>query len=203
MNTLVPSALPWPEQRPCNPILWHWPYSLCMIREGFRLLLPRNAKVYLELGTFCGASAQLACQLAPEAHVICVDTWDGRGSNVYNASVHDSLAQCQANLWPWRHRVSLIRATTAVGLCAVHTAGIFPDLILIDADHSYNYVYADIDLSKLLFPTARICGDDWSEPDVFRAAVEHFPGLVGCLGTSFWWAIQNRPELMIGYKVEA
>jgi hypothetical protein len=191
--------VPWPDQRPCDPVLWHWPYSMCMIVEGFKLLLPQDARVYVELGTFTGASAQVACRLAPHAHIICVDTWDGRGSAAYNAVAHRSLALCQANLWTWRHRVSLIQATSTEGLCEIAAAKLEPDLVFIDADHEYAHVHADIDLTKTLFPNTRICGDDWSEPDVFHAAIEHFPGLVGCLGTSFWWAIQNHPEMTIGY----
>ena len=46
--------------------------------------------------------------------------------------------------------------------------GVEPDLIYIDASHSYEDVLADITTADALFPNAQIIGDDWNWKNLTR-----------------------------------
>src|SRR5262249_62328200 len=67
------------------------------------------------------------------------------------------LAMC----WSYRHRIIPIRMTTLAGLQLVADYGLSPDLIYIDAEHSYGAVTAELELSRRLFPQAVLVGDDY------------------------------------------
>ena len=131
-----------------------------------------ECKVYLELGTFTGASAVMAMQRWPEASIVCVDSWCGEameGSPFVDA-VANSLDYCQGVLFPWRERIALVRMRTKAGLREVRLAGIQPDVIFVDADHSYIPSYQDIATSLAYWPNAIVCGDDYPEPCGHAAA---------------------------------
>ena len=62
---------------------------------------------------------------------------------------------------------------TVAGLRAMHSIGAAPELIYVDADHSFEGCLADLEACAALFPEALIVGDDWCWPSV-RAAVDSF-----------------------------
>lgn len=186
--------IPWPDKQPGEPQLWSWPHFHTDTRPGLAKLLGPHTRLYVELGTWTGASAYLACELAPSASVVCIDCWDGRGvfSN-QDAIAADSLRLTQANLWDFRHRVTLLRGDTSSVVHAIGPAiGQFVDVVYIDADHTYAGAEKDIRACLQWFPQAAICGDDHDEPcgrvadDIFRHQI-HLAGLY----RKFWYV--GRP----------
>lgn len=179
----------WPSVIPCERHphdYWLWPD----VRDWFKLLLGSRTAAYVELGTWCGASARLAAELAPNARIWCVDCWDGRGGLQYHEHAIDSLQLCQANLWPYRDRVTLLRETTLDGVQWLAGHGVRPDVVYVDADHSFNAAKADMLACRAAWPGAVICGDDYNEPpgaaavDVFGAGRVH----AGYAGKFWVWA---------------
>ena len=150
-----------PETRPDLPFDGGgWPN--CVEENIFRDTLNERTKVYVELGTWLGASLRLALEMAPNAIGIAIDTW--RGDRYIRAPEHDAFAiynQFLANQWEYRHRVIPITANSWEGLRLIDAFGITPDVIYIDASHEYEDVYKDIKTALELFPTAVICGDDY------------------------------------------
>jgi hypothetical protein len=65
-----------------------------------------------------------------------------------------------------------VRQTTLEGLREIAAAGIMPDAIYLDADHTYEAVRADVTLIRELFPQSPLIGDDWDWPGVKRAVTE-------------------------------
>lgn len=72
----------------------------------------------------------------------------------------------------YRHRMVPLRMSTLDGLRVVAEHGFQPDLIYVDAEHSYEAVTADIEMSRDLFPNAVIVGDDYDWPGIAAAVVE-------------------------------
>lgn len=185
--TEIANAVTWPTERPCEFEMHSWPHLFTATAEGFAKCLRRSVRCYVELGTWCGGSALLAATHMPLAHVVCIDAWDGRGGFQYNQQIATrSLSLCQANLWDYRHRVTLVRADTLTGMQAVHAAGVKPEVVYIDADHHYDPARADITTAMALFHDALICGDDYREP-CGRAAEDVAGDRVRVVSGMFWW----------------
>ena len=164
-----------------------WPHLYGPVREGLSRWLSAETRVYLELGSWCGGSALVAAELAPNAQIICIDAWDGRGGFQYDPSIAArSLELFQANLWEHRWRVLAIRADTLTGMTELHIAGIRPDIVYVDADHHLLAAATDIKLALSLFPQALICGDDYNE-QCGRAADVIAGKAVQNIGGKFWW----------------
>jgi hypothetical protein len=62
-----------------------------------------------------------------------------------------------------------LRAETVEGLRRIAEAGLEPDLVYVDADHSFEHVVADLQAAMDLFPKAAIVGDDWDWEGVHTA----------------------------------
>lgn len=182
----------WPSSIPCEPLMHLWQESINAFVYGARLIGLDKIDTYVELGSWCGASAAVIAQMNPKCQLYCVDTWDGRGGDgQYPEDIaRRSLRLFQANLWDWRDRVHMLQMTTSDGLIELHERGVQPDAIYIDADHHYDGVRKDIIDSTLMFPTAQICGDDWDE--VAEAVVSVFGRMYGCVGHKFWWHVKYK-----------
>ncbi len=74
------------------------------------------------------------------------------------------------NCWDEQNRIIPARAGSLEGLERVANFGLVPDLIYVDADHSFEGVTADLQAIQRLFPQATIVGDDWNWEGVRRAA---------------------------------
>lgn len=157
-------------------------------------------KMIVEVGSWLGGSALFMTEHT-DAHVLCIDTWTGapemwdnkhddqrykalkivRGmptiyfdflSNVVRAGKQDQITP-----WP---------VPSSIALSLLIQWGYKPDLIYIDADHSYRQVKQDISLSAQLFPRI-ICGDDLrSWHGVTKAVGEWFPD-ANSTPEGFWW----------------
>ncbi len=168
---------PWPTEKPGVPIPTE---NLGWFKEPQQELMRRElnteTKLVVELGAWLGLSTRFIADQAPQARVITIDHWRG-------SSEHRKDPTCAAMLptlfetftalnWEYRDRILPLKMTGHQGLQTIARYGLQPDIIFIDADHSYDSVRADLDISHRLFPQARLIGDDYDSPDVQRAVDE-------------------------------
>ena len=153
----------WPDEIPMEPqeqiSSWHLDYTEQVLSK----FLDDTTSCYVELGSWLGGSAELACRLAPNALIVCFDLWDWCGIQQYEPEVaRNSLAQFQANLWEHRHRVVMIRGDTLDGISA-YCDDFTPQVIFIDADHQPERFSLDLVACRAAWPDSQICGDDLAE----------------------------------------
>lgn len=168
---------PWPETKPNvepHPLGgWLNKGTARMLREQ----MPEQA-VVVELGTWRGLSARRMLSRMGAARVVCVDHWKGseehttgcfseRAKTLLPRLYETFLSDC----WRWRNRIVPLRMDTIDGLHTVHTYGLEPDLIYVDASHEFRPVFNDIAIATTLFPEAIIVGDDWYIEGVRKAAL--------------------------------
>ena len=171
--TTLRQRYPWPERRPeAAPIDWSMDYG------GRELLLEairtRGLRVVVEIGVFLGGSLRQWLAASPHVVAVAVDPWDdleshpGRESFVARHPIgrrHASqlfapeghYASFLASAWDLRERVVPIRGRGAEVLPALHSIGLKPDLIYLDADKRGS----ELPICAELFPSAIIGGDDW------------------------------------------
>jgi hypothetical protein len=111
--------------------------------------------------------------------VITVDHWLGSKEHQaggYAGEVADKLPALYdtflTNCWDYRDKILPLRMTTKEGMEIVRTAGVIHDLVFIDADHSYESVYSDIEEAFKFGKRTIIAGDDWYFDGVQRAATD-------------------------------
>jgi hypothetical protein len=184
--------VPWPDKQPPFRPLYCWPDSLYSFAQGVLALGIQQAANYLELGSYCGASALLVSQYAPHLNIACIDTFDCRGDSDYSHT-NTPLDSFLHHLWPSRHRIRPVQATTLAGMHYLHASGFQPDIIYVDADHSLPAATADIATAKRLWPDAQICGDDFHEVGVCQAVVDTLAPSIGLLMGRFWWEVRPQP----------
>ena len=167
-------------------------------REHFvRRLGGRNNPIILEVGSWFGKNVLELLELVPDCKIISVDTWEGgpehqEGELHYQPELGYLYEQFIRNVWDYRDRVLPIRALSWDGMEEVAKAGLEPDLVYIDAGHTFDCVFKDLETATRLFGSSIICGDDydWVEKNEVREVVERF-----CAANSlefsnferFWW----------------
>jgi len=171
------AAYPWPLQKPVVPIPKE-NLGWCgeATREVLKQELARPTQLVVELGAWLGLSTRLIADHAPRAHVITIDHWKGSPEHFKRsdwAALLPNLYQTfQSLTWEYRDRITSLRMSTTQGLQTIAHAGLQPDLIYIDADHAYESVTAELNACQLLFPHARLVGDDYDSEGVHRAVNE-------------------------------
>jgi hypothetical protein len=143
-----------------------------------------ETRLVVECGTWLGVSARAILEAAPNATLICVDTWLGSPEHWADRKPDGTPGDwakrlptlyetCQRNLWPWHDRVIMVRQDSLVGMGEVFAAGLSPDLIYLDSKHTYGRVVAELALCLELFPDTPIVGDDFNNGAVAKAARDH------------------------------
>lgn len=167
---------PWPDAMPDVPedeSGWLHPNTLQALSDN----LFHTTKLIVECGTWKGRSAIAMLQRAPQAHIVCIDTWKGSPEHFRVPEWTELLPTlyegCQRNLWTWRERATMVRQDSLVGLGEVYKAGLVPDLLYIDSKHSFGRVTAELAMCLELFPHTTVVGDDYLYPDVTRAVDKH------------------------------
>ena len=156
-------------------------------------ILPQQSLLLIELGSWYGRSALWFCTRDNDNRLVCIDTWLGDAHIRTNRTVTPQIAGSYAgflhNLWPYRNRVIPLRAATVQGLIECAAARLRPDAIYIDASHDYRSVLYDVETCAELFPTAWLCGDDATWPDVAAAArhVARRFGRTYASDEATWW----------------
>lgn len=132
--------------------------------NNLKKLLTEDMKVVVDGGSWKGCSASYLLEYAPNATVICVDTWQGDPN--YQKPYADSLDTVYdtfcTNLWNDRDRVIPVKLSSVDGMRMLAEYEIIPDLIYVDWAHDADNVERDVDTVLDLFPTSVICGDDYS-----------------------------------------
>ena len=169
---------PWPSERPVvqGPI-----ESYGWFGEGTDRVLSQNlseaTRLVVELGSWLGMSTRFIADIAPNATVIAVDTWGGSTEHQNQARFQVMLSSLYTNFlslsWSYRDRIIPLRMTTLEGLRLVAETGLQPDLVFIDAEHSYEAVTAELSLAHSLFPHALLVGDDYDWEGVQKAVHEY------------------------------
>lgn len=166
---------PWPNIRPAAKPTDHGWYHHS-VDELFRKILNEKTNLVVELGSWCGLSTRRICDLAPGATVIAIDHW--LGSPEINRK-----AECKAMLptlyetflvscWGYRNQIIPIRKNSIDGMVEVFSLNLRPDMVYVDADHSYESVKKDIQTVRRLWPGCPMVGDDWGLPSVQKAVNE-------------------------------
>ena len=184
INSLTVEALavlrsknPWPGEKPGindDYVAKGW------LTFHTRMMLGRHinedAKIIVELGTWRGMSTRFIADCAPDATVIAVDHWEGSDEHREIETQYEKMSKLMDmffhDTWDYRARVIPLKARSVDGLNLIAQLGISPDLIYIDADHSYEGAYADITNAHRIFPNAILIGDDFDWPGVRQAAVQ-------------------------------
>jgi hypothetical protein len=168
----------WPGQRPEDAAPGE---EQGWLGAGTDLMLARSlspaTKVVVELGAWLGLSTRHIANLAPHATVVSIDHWQGSPEHKAQERFQKLLPRLyetfQARCWDYRDRIVPLRMSTLEGLRAVADAGVQPELVYVDAEHSYEAVSAELALARQLFPRAALAGDDYDWQGV-RQAVDQF-----------------------------
>jgi hypothetical protein len=154
------AAHPWPSSKPNLPFDGHG-WLAQRTAKAIRLLLTlQTPSVILELGVWLGKSSRYFCDHTKNCHVIGIDNWVGVDKQK-SPRTGDLQQQYYANCWDYRNRITVVRSDTVAGMRLVHSFGVVPQLIYVDAAHDYKSVSADINEAIKLFPQAVLVGDDY------------------------------------------
>jgi hypothetical protein len=143
----------------------------------------------LEIGTWLGASAIRWAKLAPKAEVVCLDTWLGSSEMwLARGDVHRDLKFRNGRPSIYENflvnivslgltdQVTPFPVASSVGLEVLKAHYVKPQIIYVDASHSFEDCFADIMSSLELSPMV-VCGDDYSK--------ENWPGVVQAVNEAF------------------
>ena len=133
--------------------------------------IPANAAINIvEIGSELGGSTRTFLKKFSNAHLFSIDPYIGNYPlpDAWKEKLSPLAAQdggslikiFQSLLWEHRQRITTVRDWSLNGLAAVHKAGISADIVFIDGDHRYHGALADLILSRCLFPSAILVGDD-------------------------------------------
>ena len=154
---------PWPQSAPnVKPDSHGW-FAAANQDMLNRTLTPEMR--VLELGAWLGTSTRFIAQHCK--HLITIDHWIGtyeehtKENNDYYKKLYTLYNTFLVNSWHLKDSILPVRAWIQVGMDMLLEKGYAPDLIYIDAGHTYEDAKNDI-LKALQFPgNPIICGDDF------------------------------------------
>lgn len=190
---------PWPTEKPLVPPNPHHGWLFDSTRLALRQYTNANSRLVVEIGAWLGLSTRWLAACAPNAGIISIDTWKGSPEHLAAPELRAMLPTLfetwQVNCWELRPQLLPLRMNSAEGLEEIAVAGLQPELIFIDGDHSFDAVTSDLRTALERFPQANLVGDDWDWPDV-RRAVESVcdpKGIVPRIeGTT--WVIERKTQ---------
>lgn len=174
LKTLLPESDIIPAVRPDFPVCMQPCWFGTEHATFFQQHLPKHLRLYVELGSFLGASAGYVLENWPTATVVAIDHFFGSSEHAATPEIAVILPNlferfC-SNLWDYRSRLRPLRMFTLDGLRLLADRGIVPDVIYVDAAHASDAVFTDTHASATLFPETYIFGDDWRWPTVQEGA---------------------------------
>jgi hypothetical protein len=194
-------AFPWPDARPelkgaIQAPGWFGEGTDEIVAGS----LTSETRLVVELGAWLGMSTRFIADLAPNATVISIDHWQGspehRANDDYRpllSTLYDTfLALC----WRYRDQIVPLRMSTLEGLRTLAEYGLAPDVVFIDAEHSFDAVSAELEMARRLFPRALLIGDDYDWQGV-QTAVDRFARSNGLLVErkgARGWRLLERPH---------
>jgi len=165
---------------------------------------PQEAQ-FVEVGSWLGRSAALMAVEILNSHkqinFVCVDPWTDGGPDLKDTKYYKELRKSPydifiENIRPVRHVVTPLRMTSLEG--ATKFADEEIDFLMLDGDHNYEAIKADIDawLPKMK-KGGVIAGDDYLWPGVQKAADDKFGELLKPVikkaandyrkSVAYWW----------------
>lgn len=184
----------WPAERPCEPqeVISGWTHGGT---EALANALGEHAFAIVEIGSWCGGSARLFLDCAPNALLISIDPFDIRKVSPESSPRHRGYLGEQgeaghffdlfcANLWEYRHRILILKTDSLTGIMELSAAGVNAavELVYIDADHRPTHAMADAAVALAVFRCADITGHDWPAVEQGVRAI----GPVSLLGSDTW-----------------
>ncbi|MFO0954196.1 MAG: class I SAM-dependent methyltransferase [Isosphaeraceae bacterium] len=167
-------AYPWPDARPPLGPVGNPGWLGEGTEKALAAAVSPQSRVVVELGAWLGMSTRYIAGLAPHATVISVDHWAGSPEHQTRPEFRDMLPTLYDSFlslcWDDRDRIIPLRMSTLDGLRKVAEFGVQPDIVYIDAEHSYPAVSSELELARELFPKARLVGDDYDWEGVREAA---------------------------------
>jgi hypothetical protein len=181
----------WPKQRPEDAAPGA---EQGWLGEGTDIMLSRvlspATHLVVELGAWLGLSSRFIANHAPNAVVVSVDHWKGSPEHLQDPRYEHLLPRLyetfQSRCWDYRERIVPLRMSSLDGLKAVAEAGLQPDVVYVDAEHSFEAVSGELALARKLFPRAVLTGDDYDWTGV-RAAVNDFARRQGMVVERIGW----------------
>jgi hypothetical protein len=165
---------PWPKEKPAVAAREREGWLFPSTQEMLARFLSSDTKLVVELGSWLGLSTRFIASRAPRATVIAIDHWKGSSEHQHDPALRELLPVLYetflVNCWHEQARIIAVRKATTEGLNRVAQSGLLPDLIYLDADHSFEGVTADLTAIGRFFPSATIVGDDWNWDGVRQAA---------------------------------
>lgn len=157
-------ANPWPSERPTVP---PDPDEGCFGTADALARVVTPTMLVLELGSWLGASTRFFARHA--AGVIAIDHWLGSpehqpGAWAASPKLPTLYETFLTNCWNYRNVILPLRHTTEDGIRQVQAAGIVPDLVYIDADHSYDGCMRDLVACEEFGLQTILTGDDFAYP---------------------------------------
>ena len=164
-----------------------WNSDSPVFEAVLRTLHPR---LIVEVGSWKGASAIHMAKLAPEAQILCIDTWLGSPEMMdHHNPISDDLRRVHgwAQLY-YTFASNVVRHVGRERICplalpstvAAHLLRRLPsfqaDVVYIDGSHEYADVARDLDdYWPFVRPGGFLIVDDYHFADVHRAVDERFP----------------------------
>lgn len=163
----------------------------CAFEESYKHAIARvdpsspGQMIFVEVGSWLGRSAAVMAELIrkngleKKIEFVCVDPWIDGGPDLRDtvyfkelkgASVYETFLK---NVKPWADIVIPLRQFSVEASAAFADQSI--DYIMLDGDHNYEGIHADIEawLPKMK-PGSIMAGDDYWWPGVTRAVDEFF-----------------------------
>jgi len=172
---LLKSLFPWPAEKP-NVSERHERWFNRRKQILLRKVVPRDAKLVVELGSWLGDSTRWFCEWCPDATVVAVDTWLGSAEHLLKKRsllpvLHDTFL---ANCWQYRDRLIPFRNTSLAALNFLHELRLYPNVIYFDSDHSKHGLFAELVTATDHWLDSVFVGDDYEEGNSVAAAMGDF-----------------------------
>ena len=155
---------PWPDVKPdmaFDDHGWFLPGNQKMLQKYIK----PSFNLIFEVGSWLGKSTRFMMDLAPNATVVCVDTWSAEDEliNLTEAErTKTAYAQFLANHWEQRHRIVPVRGNALEQLEYLKQYNLKPDLIYFDAEKDTGPLYKQLVDAVKTYPDTIICGDDYA-----------------------------------------
>lgn len=152
--------------------------------------LSQGCRRIVELGCYWGRSTRAMLD-SSQARIWCIDHWN-LPKDQHDRGVDDADMQVfLANIRDVRDRVVILRMTTREAVGLLPRGGF--DLVVIDADHSYEAVEFDIiHYAPLLRPWGILCGHDYRPSEEVAEAVDELLTDAHVLHKGVVWWAQKR-----------
>lgn len=158
---------PWPDacpNVPDNPDGWFCGENRAVLQRRIG-----DADIVLELGAWLGLSTRFLVDHCPGT-VITIDHWKGSSEHKGRPELATLWETFVKNSWSRRGRLIPVKADVIAGMREIHSLGITPKVVYVDAAHEADAVPVHLTTVIELWPDAAIIGDDWTWDSV-RAGV--------------------------------